>query len=171
MHSNTRQPLLSEISRKRKLELLLRYLRPGMRVMEVGANTGWFTRQLRQRGYDVTTLDIVAPADIVGDINDWKNLGIAPGTFDVCIALEVIEHVDCMESLRSICKRDGLIMLSSPHPKWDWMMKILEKVHLTQTRTSPHCNLTDFGRIPLPALVRKRPAYIHQVAIFRNQAV
>ncbi|MBX2878342.1 MAG: class I SAM-dependent methyltransferase [Granulosicoccus sp.] len=163
------QPILSELSRNRKLNLLLGYLQPGMKILEIGSNTGWFTGQLKKRGYAVTTLDIVPPADIVGDINDWEQLGVEAGTFDVCVALEVIEHVDCIESLSSICRKDGLIMLSSPHPDWDWAMKILERVQLNQTRTSPHINLTDFTEIRLEPLVRKRPAWIHQVAIFRNR--
>ena len=163
------QPLLSEISRNRKLNLLLSHLKEGMRIMEIGSNAGWFTGQLRDRGFAVTTLDIVPPADIVGDINNWRSLGVEEDSFDCCVALEVIEHVDCIDSLQAICKPQGLIMLSSPHPKWDWAMQILEVCKLNQTRTSPHINLTDFNRIPLKPLVKKRPAYIHQVAIFQNQ--
>ncbi len=163
------QPILSELSRNNKLNLLLQYLEPEMKILEIGSNAGWFTEQLRQRGFSVTTLDIVPPADIVGDINDWQQLEVEAGGFDVCVALEVIEHVDCIESLSSICRKDGLIMLSSPHPNWDWVMQILERIHLNQIRTSPHINLTDFAGIPLEPLIRKRPAWIHQVAIFRNR--
>ena len=81
----------------------------------------------------------------------------------------LIEHVDCLEALRSICKIGGLIMLSSPHPHWDWVMKILESAHLNQKRTSAHDNLTDFNDIDLPAVVRQRPMFVHQVAILRNE--
>ncbi|MBX2870146.1 MAG: class I SAM-dependent methyltransferase [Acidiferrobacterales bacterium] len=163
-----KQPLLSEISRRNKLRLLSNHLKPGMEILEIGSNAGWFTEQLRAKGYSVTTLDIVPPADIVGDIQNWGELGVAPASFDVCVALEVIEHVDCMEALKAICKPGGLIMLSSPHPHYDWVMKILEGLRLNQKRTSPHCNLTDFAEINLPALVKKRPAYIHQIAVFQN---
>lgn len=150
--------------------MMLKHLNTEMKILEIGANNGWFTSQLRKHGYDVTTLDIVPPADIIGDINDWETLGINPGSFDVCIGLEVIEHVDCLDSLTCICKPDGLIMLSSPHPNWDWAMKFLEKFKLNQTRTSPHINLTDFNKIPLHSIFKKRPAYIHQVALFVNRA-
>ena len=163
------QPLISEISRKHKLKLLLKYLRSGASILEVGAGSAWFSEQLRKRGYVVTTLDLVPPADIVGDINQWKQLGIRPHSFDVVVALEVVEHIDCLATLRSVCKVGGLIMLSSPHPKWDWTMKILEFLHFNQKRTSAHVNLTDFNCIEMPALVRKRPMFIHQVAIFKNE--
>ena len=162
------QPILSEISRRRKLSLFLRHLRPGDSVLEVGAGAGWFARQLRDRGWRVTTLDVTPPADIVGDINQWESLGIRPSSFDAVVALELIEHVDCLHALAAVCKPGGLIMLSSPHPDFDWLMVILERLHLTQKRTSPHVHLTDLAAIPLPRVVLRRPLLIHQVAIFRN---
>ena len=163
-----KQPLMSEISRRRKLGLLTKHLRPKAFILEVGAGAGWFTRRLRDREFQVVSLDLAGPADIVGDINRWRDLGLTPRSFDAVVALEVMEHVDCLNSLRSLCKQGGLIMLSSAHPRWDWVMKILERVRLTQMRTSEHSNLTDFRTIHLPVVVLKRPAWIHQVAIFRN---
>jgi 2-polyprenyl-3-methyl-5-hydroxy-6-metoxy-1,4-benzoquinol methylase len=163
------QPLISEISRKRKLSLLKKYISHCDMILEVGAGSEWFSQRIRESGYNVTTLDLNPPANIVGDINQWKQLGIQENSFDVVIALEVIEHVDCLKSLREVCKTGGLIMLSSPHPSYDWIMKILENLNLTQKRTSPHINLTDFKDIQLPAIVRNRPLFIHQVAIFKNE--
>lgn len=162
-------PLLSELSRRSKLKLLLERLAAHSSILEVGSGSGWFSRRLRESGYAVTTADLAPPADVVGDINRWRELGLAPHAFDAVVALEVIEHVDCLESLRSLCKVGGLIMLSSPHPNWDWAMKLLECVRLTQQRTSPHDHLVDFADIALPALVRRRPLFIHQVAIFKNE--
>lgn len=163
-----RVPILSEISRRRKLRLILSCLPPEAEVLEIGAGCGWFSERLRDRGHQVTTLDIVPPADIVGDINDWRSLDIAPASFDAVVALEVIEHVDCLQALRDICRPGGVIALSSPHPHWDWVMRILEALRLTQLRTSPHTGLVDFRAIPLPATALRRPAWIHQVGVFRN---
>ena len=162
------QPLLSELSRRRKLALLLRHLPPGASVLEVGSGSGWFSEGLRRRGHPVMTLDIQGPADLVGDVNAWRDLGLGPGSFDAVVGLELIEHVDCLAAMRALCRPGGLIMLSSPHPRWDWVMKILEALRLTQRRTSPHDNLTDFAAIDMRALVRSRPLFIHQVAIFIN---
>jgi 2-polyprenyl-3-methyl-5-hydroxy-6-metoxy-1,4-benzoquinol methylase len=163
-----RQPLLSEISRRRKLELFLRHIPPAASVLEVGSGSGWFAAQTRAHGHRVATLDLFGPADFIGDILHWREVGIPPAAFDAVVALEVIEHVDCLAELCALCKPNGVIFLSSPHPSWDWCMKVLERLSLTQTRTSPHSNLTDFATIPLPAVVRRRPMWIHQVAVFRN---
>ena len=168
MTMDKRQPLLSEISRKRKFALLNEHLAPKSRILEVGTGDGWFARRLRECGHDVVTLDLEGPADVVGDILQWHNLDLEKHSFDAVVALEVIEHVECLNEIRDLCKRDGLIVLSSPHPNWDWVMKILEFTHLTQRRTSPHCNLTDFSTIDLVRVVFKRPLFIHQVALFRN---
>ena len=165
----SKQPFVSKISRGSKLNILLKYLRPNSSILEVGAGSGWFAQRLSDKGHNVIMLDIVNPrADIIGDINQWRKLGIKKESFDAVIALEVIEHVDCLSALSSVCRIDGLIMLSSPHPNWDWAMKILEKCKLSQRRTSQHKNLTDFREIQLPVIVRKRPLFIHQVAIFQN---
>lgn len=163
-----RQPLLSEISRRRKFALLNDHLTAKSRVLEVGTGDGWLARRLRECGHDVVTLDLSGPADIVGDILDWRNLGLKKKSFDAVVALEVIEHIDCLDAICALCKHDGFIMLSSPHPRWDWVMKALELIHLTQRRTSEHCNLTDFSTIDLVRVVFKRPLFIHQVALFHN---
>jgi 2-polyprenyl-3-methyl-5-hydroxy-6-metoxy-1,4-benzoquinol methylase len=163
-----RQPLLSELSRQRKLSLLLAYLPVRAQVLEVGAGAGWFATQLRQQGHQVTTLDLNGPADVVGDVREWAQLGLAAHSFDVVVALEVIEHVDCLAALVELCRPGGLIYLSSPHPRGDWIMKILEWLGLTQKRTSLHTNLTDFARLPLKRITLRRPAGIHQVGLFRT---
>ena len=161
-------PLLSSISQKMKVKLLLAHLSPESTILEVGAGSGWLNDELSKHGLHATTLDINKPADIVCDINNWRQNNIKPHEFDVVVAFELIEHVDCLDSLKNICKKDGLIMLSSPHPHWYWTIKILEALHLNQKRTSPHVNLTDFKKINLPIIKRKRPLFIHQVAIFKN---
>jgi len=163
-----RQPLVSELSRRKKFNVLNENLAPGSRVLEVGTGDGWFAKRLRESGHNVVTIDLDRPADFMGDILQWRELGLEEKSFDAVVALEVIEHVDCLGALTSLCKDGGLILLSSPHPSWDWSMKMLEFVHLTQKRTSPHCNLTDFAKIDLTRVVFKRPMFIHQVALFRN---
>jgi 2-polyprenyl-3-methyl-5-hydroxy-6-metoxy-1,4-benzoquinol methylase len=163
-----KQPLLSEISRRRKLSLLGSLLNGKKKILEVGSGDGWFTRRLRAQGHEVVALDLNGQADIVGDITNWRMLGLNRSSFDVVIALEVIEHVDCLDALTSLCRPHGIIFLSSPHPDWDWALAFLERVALLQKRTSVHCNLVDFSKLPLAPLTIKRPLWMHQVGVFSN---
>lgn len=164
------KPLLSLISAHHKFNLALKHFPAGISILEVGSGSGAFAQRLLKNGYRVTTLDRQGSADIIGDINNWRALGIQNASFDAVVALEVIEHVDCLAALKQICRPGGLIMLSSPHPDWDWLLNILEKCGLLQRRTSAHKNLLDFEQLPLVAVVRQRPMFFHQVAIFKNEA-
>ena len=163
-------PFLSDISRNRKLAIISRHLQPSSEVLEIGSGDGWFSRRLREQGHRVVTIDLVPPADFVGDVMNWRELGLEPHSFDAIVGLEVIEHVDCTAAIQSLCKHGGCIFLSSPHPNWDWAMKLLEATGLNQQRTSPHSNLVDFRTLPFKQVSLARPAWIHQVGVFQNRS-
>ncbi len=63
-------------------------------ILDVGCADGWVGRWLQARWSDVTGADLEPPADVVGDINRWRELGLPAGTFDVVVAFEVVEHGD-----------------------------------------------------------------------------
>ncbi len=103
---------------------------------------------LRQSGWDnYVGLDVVPPADVVGDVRDWEALGLAAGSFDVVVAFEVVEHVDCFRACYDLLKPGGQLLLTTPLPHRDWVMKILEAVGLNQRRTSPHDHLVYLDRV------------------------
>ncbi len=163
-------PLLSTIAREKKCRYFLRRLPKETRILEVGCGDGWLGRYLREHGWrQYTGLDLQPPADIVGDIRDWRNLGIAPESFEVVLAFEVVEHLDCFQALYDILRPGGLLMLTSPHPRWDWLCRIFEWAGLNQRRTSPHDHLIDFTRLPLfEPIVIRRVGVMAQWGIFRK---
>ena len=166
-------PLLSAIARKRKLEYFSTYIPKKARILEIGCGDGWVGRWLKSNGYpDYVGMDLVSNlADVTGDIRDWRKLGIVPASFDVIIAFEVIEHVDCVQDCYDLLRPGGLLMLTSPLPGMDWMCRGLELLGLNQPRTSPHCNLTDFTKLPLfkrVALIT--PLHLVQWGIFTKPA-
>ena len=138
-------PLLSRYARKRKIEYFLNRIPRQARILEIGGGAGWVGDYLRANGWKhYRGIDIVPPADIVGDIKNWKQLGLKEKSFDVIIAFEVVEHVDCFEECFDLLKPGGMLMLTSPLPHMDWVMKLLELIGLNQKRTSPHNNLLYF---------------------------
>ena len=128
-------PLLSDYARHKKRRFFLDRIPRGARVLEVGCGDGWVGDYLRGRTrYE--GIDIVPPADIVGDIRNWKALGLSANTYDAIVAFELIEHVDAWDAFRSLLKVGGVLMVTTPLPRMDWLLRLLERVGLNQSRTS-----------------------------------
>ena len=143
-------PVLSALARKKKIEFFLKDIPEDALTLEIGCGSGWVREYLAATGRTrYLGIDLVPPAEIVGDIREWKKLGLAEGTIDYIIAFEVVEHVDCFEACYELLKPGGKLLLTSPLPRMDWFLRLLEALHLNQKRTSPHDHLIDFRRIPL----------------------
>jgi 2-polyprenyl-3-methyl-5-hydroxy-6-metoxy-1,4-benzoquinol methylase len=165
-------PILSNISRRLKKHYFLNTISPNHVVLEVGCGDGWVGRHLRQRGItQILDIDTTPAATIVGDIRDWKALGLHPASFDVIVAFEVLEHVDCLEDCFALLKPGGRLMLTSPNPPADPFLLLLEKWHLNQPRTSPHDHLTYFKETDLFIMdSRWRPLGLSQWCILKKKA-
>lgn len=143
-------PLLSELARRKKIEYFTPHLPKEARILEVGCGDGWLGRYLGANGWaHYTGLDTRAPADLIGDIRNWRALGLSPASFDAIVAFEVVEHVWCFEEFRDLLRPGGLLLLTTPLPSMDWLCRGLEAVGLNQKRTSPHDHLIRLQRIPL----------------------
>ena len=141
-------PLLSDLARRKKIAYFLDPIPKTARILEIGCGSRWVGDYLRSHGWsNYLGLDLFPPADLVGDIRRWRELGLTAESFDVIIAFEVIEHVECIADCRSLLKPGGRLLLTSPVPLLDWVMRLLETCGLNQRRTSPHSNLTYFRRI------------------------
>jgi cyclopropane fatty-acyl-phospholipid synthase-like methyltransferase len=157
-------------ARKNRIRYFLPLIHPGDRVLEVGSGEGWFRRAVESSAsVDYTTLDIDAPADIRGNILDWREFGLRPASFDVIVAFEIVEHTDCFAEAYELLKLGGLLLVTTPMPHADWILKVLEALHLTQKRTSPHTNLVYLNNISgfAPEKMRQ-PFGLGQWAVFRK---
>lgn len=142
-------PLLNAYACRKRIEYSCRHIAKDARILEIGCGSGWFSDYLKNNGWEnYTSLDLESPADIVGDIRNWKELGIDAKSFDVIVGFEIVEHVHCFGELHCILKDDGLLILTSPVPHFDWVCRIMERLGLNQKRTSPHDHLINFKNIP-----------------------
>ena len=120
------------------------------KVLEVGAGSGWVKQALLDHGVQsYTGIDLFPPADIIGDINHWQNLGLQKESFDTIIAFEVVEHVDCFQACFDLLRPGGKMLITTPVPETDWILKITESLGLNQKRTSPHDHLVDLKKVVL----------------------
>ena len=143
-------PLLSDYARREKIEFFLDPLPKTADILEIGSGAGWVGQYLRANGWkSYVGLDLCQSpdVDIVGDIKNWRPLGLEPESFDVIIAFEVMEHVDCFAECLTLLKPGGLVLATSPVPHMDWFLKILEWCGLNQKRTSPHEHLRYFSDV------------------------
>lgn len=135
-------PALSDFAQRKKIDFFLRPIPKTAEILEVGSGSGWVGEFLKSNGWNhFSGIDLVPPADIVGDICHWQDLGMEPESFDVIIAFEVVEHVDIYPACEALLKPGGQLLVTTPLPHADWVMKSLESMGLNQKRTSPHSNL------------------------------
>ena len=165
-------PVLSQLARRKKLEFFLPKIPRDARVLEVGAGDGWMGGHLKERGWEYyTSVDCLPPADIVGDINEWGLLGLKPASVDVLIAFELVEHGDFYQAFHDLLKPGGLLLLTTPVPHMDWVLKSFELLGLNQKRTSPHSHLHYLKDLPgFESVLTKRVAQLAQWGMFRKIA-
>jgi 2-polyprenyl-3-methyl-5-hydroxy-6-metoxy-1,4-benzoquinol methylase len=163
-------PLRSDISRRRKIRYFLEPIPKEARILEIGCGSRWVGKYLQAHGWrGYVGIDLEPPADVVGDIRRWRELRLEAASFDVIIAFEVVEHVDCFEECFDLLRPGGRLMLTSPVPHMDWAMRVLEALGLNQRRTSPHSNLVYFSRIPwFEPIALTRKAGLAQWGILRK---
>ena len=109
---------IQDWAQKKRLQFFKEHFRVGSKVLEVGSGSGWLKPELVALGIDdYIGVDVNPPADIVGNINKWRSLGLSANTFDVIVAFEVVEHVDCFSSCHALLKPGKKCSSPLPYPK------------------------------------------------------
>lgn len=135
-------PALSHLARSWKTRYFLESIPRDARILEIGSGSGWTGQFLVANGWKrYQGIDLNPPANIVGDIRDWRDLGLAAESWDVIIAFEVVEHLDIYPECSALLRPGGQLLVTTPVPRFDWIMEGLENLGLNQKRTSPHSNL------------------------------
>lgn len=154
------------IGQKIKLDLVLKQLRPNDTVLDLGCGTMWLTKYLRSKRYNCQGFADAPPADIIGDIRNYK---FGKRKFDVVVALEIIEHVECIKQIKNILKTGGILIVSTPVPQLDWLCIIFEYLGIFQKRTSEHINLVNINKLPLRKIYTKNLFFINQFGVFSKK--
>lgn len=106
--------------------MLPSYLVSGGLAVDLGAGTGALASRLQTLGWGVLAVDTQAEsfkADLPFvklDLNDPEfSLSLGPGTFDLVISTEVIEHLEnpiqFLRNARSLLKPNGVAVITTPN--------------------------------------------------------
>ena len=148
---------LSNLARRGKVRFFLPRVPRDARILDVGRSDNWFKRAAAREGWsNVTGLDLHPPADLVGDVFQWRSLGLEPHSFDAIVAFEVLEHADIALPLWELLKPTGVLMATTPIPHMDPFCRCMEWLHLLQQRTSPHSHLCDLRQLEYFDVVERR---------------
>jgi SAM-dependent methyltransferase len=119
-------------------------LRPGARVLDVGAKRGVLGQSAREIGLDIAYMgadlsaENVALAREVGldvrEIDVTKQLPFPDGAFDCVFCLELLEHLvsplTLLEEIRRVLRDDGRVVVSVPSPySWVEVARELFRIH------------------------------------------
>ncbi len=109
------------------LRTLLKYRLPPAKVVELGCAHGSFVALMRQAGFDASGVEmspwVVSYAretfGIDVNVGPVESLGIARGSLDVIVLMDVMEHLPDPVSTMSYCldllKSDGILLIQMPN--------------------------------------------------------
>jgi len=113
----------------RRVDMLISHINAGMKVLEIGCGTGYFTKELAKTSAYVTAIDIssdllmVARQDIsYGNVifkeENAYALSFPTDSFDSVIGSSVLHHLDIAKALaefRRVLKKSGTIYFTEPN--------------------------------------------------------
>lgn len=109
-----------------------KYLRPGMKILDLGAGTGEYSLYFAEKGYEVTAVELVEKH--VNRIKEKKRIGMnlqvfqgnvldlsdfKDNEYDIVLCLGPLYHLEdrkdqlkCLEEVKRICKEDGIMFFA-----------------------------------------------------------
>lgn len=114
---------------KRRVKMLTSHITPGMKVLEIGCGTGYFTAELLIKQAKIIAIDIsmdllevakknVGNCNVVFLIQNAYNLGFKDNKFDTIVGSSVLHHLEIDKALKEfyrVLKSGGSIFLTEPN--------------------------------------------------------
>lgn len=150
---------------------VLSLVTPGSRVLEMGCNTGYMTRELVRMGCDVTVIEndekaLAVAREIsheshLADLNRFDPKSKWGEEFDAVIFADVLEHlidpVDVLSRSRDVLKGNGFAVVSLPNVAY-WRIRwdlLLGRFDYTEDGIMDHTHLHFYTRASIARLVRE----------------
>jgi SAM-dependent methyltransferase len=152
----------------RRVKMLANYLRAGMRVLELGCGTGYFTRELARCEAEIVAVDVspelleIARTDYPAgnvryEIQNACALSYPNACFDSIVGSSVLHHLDINEVLAEIyrvLKEGGTIYFTEPN-MLNPQIAIQKNVAWVKRTLGDSPDETAFFRWPLRRLLKQ----------------
>jgi len=139
--------LINSYDLERRLSIVFSELFPedltGLRTLDLGCGSGWFSNRALERGACVTSLDIsISLAQITHSRTqqapvvtaDAIRSPLASGRFDLIISSEMLEHLERPErgiqEIARLLAPGGAVVLTTPNRRWLWLVNLATKIGL-----------------------------------------
>ena len=114
---------------QRRVNMLTDHLLPGMKVLELGCGTGYFTREITRKNVDLTAIDISpdllqeAKKNINSDkvafaLENAYSMSFSNHSFDSVVGSSVLHHLDIRQALLEVyrvLKPGGTLYFTEPN--------------------------------------------------------
>ena len=120
-------------------EIALELIPPGAgdKALDVGARAGVQTQWLKERGYQVTSIDVEPVFEGCLKVDANQRLPFDDRSFDLIWCSEVIEHLQdpafALSELRRVAKPGALLVLTTPN-SYAWLFRFIALFGLTPQR-------------------------------------
>jgi SAM-dependent methyltransferase len=152
----------------RRVKMLSKHLRAGMRVLELGCGTGYFTRELARSRADIVAIDVspelleIARANcpertVRYEIQNASALSYPDAVFDSVVGSSVLHHLEIEEALREIhrvLKAGGTIYFTEPN-MLNPQIAVQKNVPWVKRKLGDSPDETAFFRWPLRRLLEQ----------------
>ncbi len=160
--ANEFDSLMNSFDLERRLSIIFDELLPGdltgMRTLDLGCGTGWFSQRARARGARLVSADISltlvhiarrrAQSDAV--VADAGALPFAAASIDLIISSEMLEHLpqpECaIQELARVVSPGGVVVLTTPNRRWLWLVNLATRIGLRPF--GGYENFLEFDELP-----------------------
>ncbi len=142
-----------------------------IKVLDIGCSDGWHVHRMRKHGFDAKGIDLYAKESEFLIRGDVANMPFKDNDVDCITAFEIIEHISksAYEEIRRVLKPNGLLLVTSPNPKWDKILWLLAKLKIINPRVTPHINLSAPEDLPFTLLYKSNFYMSNWKAVYHNR--
>ena len=162
------KPVTYTVANKR-FKLASKYLKKHQKILDVGCGNMYITNRFKDKGYNITGIDLKPPFDIKMDATC---MGFKENSFDAIVTFELIEHCDCISEIKRVLKPGGTLILSTPAPHTDWIRRFLIRLRLLEDQDFEHHDhiIDDIKNLPFkPLFTKKMFLFTSQFGVFKNE--